>query len=120
MDSQNKPPIINDFRFGKIVIDHVSYKKDLIIFPDHITTNWRRKKGHFLQIEDIEEVLESAPEHLIIGCGTFSRMTVSQEIITRLKERGIHVTIQNTQNACKTYQKLSREKRTVACLHLTC
>jgi len=39
-------------------IDGKVYKKDLIILPDKIVENWIREEGHFLQIQDLFEILE--------------------------------------------------------------
>ncbi len=38
--------MINFYSFGTITIDSQKFTKDIIIFPDHITTNWQRKTSH--------------------------------------------------------------------------
>ncbi|HEY62920.1 MAG TPA: hypothetical protein G4N95_09755 [Anaerolineae bacterium] len=117
----DKPsPKIDDFRFGRIIINNKPYHHDVIIFPDHIKPNWRRKEGHMLYVEDLEEVLAYSPDKLIVGCGTFSKMKVPESTLEILKSKGINVVVQKTQEACKTYNQLKQKSNIVAALHLTC
>jgi hypothetical protein len=65
----SNPPEIQALRFGRIVIDGVVYNRDVIIFPDRVRSNWRRRDGHNLAIKDLVEVLEGNPEVIILGRG---------------------------------------------------
>jgi len=51
-------PRIEHYDFGRIVIDEVSFNKDVILLPDRIISNWWRKEGHRLCMDDIKEVLD--------------------------------------------------------------
>jgi hypothetical protein len=113
-------PRIEDYRFGRIVIDGQSYTHDVIIYPDRVDGSWWRKEGHRLAPEDLPEVLRRPPEVLVIGQGNPGLMAVPPETRRRFEEAGIALVVEPTARACETYNRLSREKRTVAALHLTC
>ena len=112
---------INSCSFGIMVINDKSYNSDLIIFPDKIINNWRRKKGHSLFVEDLAEVIQYKPEILIIGCGMSGIMVVP--FITRdfLSNKGIHIIDANTDKACEIFNKQTKlNKKIVGAFHLTC
>ncbi|MBD3172935.1 hypothetical protein GF326_10725 [Candidatus Bathyarchaeota archaeon] len=113
--------MIDNYSFGKIVVEGKEYTNDLIIYPDHIQKNWWRKKGHRLGLSDLDEVLDYDPDILVIGQGTFARMKVSKEVYEALEERGIEITAEKTGKAIDTFKKLLKEDEiVVAALHLTC
>ncbi len=116
----SNPPEIQAFRFGRIVIDNVVYNRDVIIFPDRVLPNWRRRDGHKLALEDLVEVLEGDPEVVILGRGVFGRMKVSDDIRELITERGIELVVLRTEGASKAYNELRERRRVVAALHLSC
>ena len=116
----SNPPEIQALRFGRIVIDGVVYNRDVIIFPDRVRSNWRRRDGHNLALEDLAEVLESNPEAIILGRGLFGRMKVSDDIRELITEQGIELVVLRTEGASKAYNELRERRRVVAALHLSC
>ncbi len=112
--------MIEDYRFGSITIDGKTYTKDIIILPNRILANWWRKKGHQVQLEDLQDILEEAPEILIIGTGYSGYMTVASEVPNHLSSRQIDMISMKTEKAVEVFNKVSGEKRTAAALHLTC
>lgn len=111
---------IEKYSFGKIVIDGKKYTSDLIIFPDHIKANWLRERGHFLQLEDLEEVIAFKPEIVIIGTGAFGVMKISDKVIEKMKELNIEFRAEKTGEAVKLFNAEVTHKNVVAGLHLTC
>jgi len=116
----SNPPEIQALRFGRIVIDNVAYNRDVIIFPNRIRSDWRRRDGHNLALEDLAEVLESNPEVIILGRGLFGRMKVSDDIRELITEQGIELVVLRTEGASKAYNELRERRRVVAALHLSC
>ena len=116
----SNPPEIQALRFGRIVIDNVTYNRDVIIFPDRIRSDWRRRDGHNLALKDLAEVLESNPEAIILGRGLFGRMKVSDDIRELITEQGIELVVLRTEGASKAYNELRERRRVVAALHLSC
>lgn len=111
---------INSYEFGTVVIGGKSFGRDVIVYPDRIRTNWRRKEGHRLLPEDIWDVLEFKPDILVVGTGMSSAMSVPEETVNAVEEAGIYLRILPTPRAVKRYNSIRLKKRTVAALHLTC
>lgn len=111
--------MIDSYSFGRIVIDGKTYTSDVIIYPDKIDDNWWRESGHLVQREDLGDVLKYKPEVLIIGTGAHGLMKVTDDTGQLVKSKGIRLITKETEEACKTYNKL-KEKKKVAALHLTC
>jgi hypothetical protein len=114
------PPYINQYRFGYIQIDGIDYNKDVIVRPDQVLGNWCRISGHELDPIDLELVLESQPEILIIGTGSAGRMKVPDRTQAIINEAGIKFFSLPTKKACTKYNQLREKGRTCAALHLTC
>jgi len=113
---------ITHYDFGKIQINDRLYYKDLIIFQEEIITNWWRKKGHSLHLEDLQEVLvlSRKPEILIIGTGYNGVMKVPKSLIQQLEERGITIIVAKSKDAVKKFNELTPKKQVAIALHLTC
>ncbi len=116
----SSPPEIQAYSFGRIEIDDVVYNRDVIIFPDRVRSNWRRRDGHNLAIEDLIEVLDGGPEVIMLGRGAFGRIKVSDNIRELISERGIELVVFRTEGACKAYNELRERRRVIAALHLSC
>jgi len=112
--------MIDSYKFGNIVVDGDSYNSDVIIYPDRVDYKWWRKEGHLLQKDDLSDVINYEPEVLIVGTGDPGLMQVPEETIRFLKSKGIQLIVDNTENACKTYNELKKNKKVIAALHLTC
>jgi len=112
--------MINSYDFGRIVVDGKAYTNDVIIFPDKVKDNWWRKEGHALHIEDIDSVVEEKPEVLIVGTGKYGILKVLPETREYIKSKGIELIVEPTDKACEIYNEISKNKKAVAALHLTC
>ena len=111
---------IDNYSFGKIVIEGRIYTSDVIVYPDRIVSHWWRKEGHELSVGDIDEVLMEKPETLIVGTGSPGLMKVLPQTQLKLKDEKIELIVEPTDEACIIFNRLASTKRVVACLHLTC
>lgn len=111
---------IEDYQFGNIIVNGVSYTKDLIILPARIISGWWRKEGHVLHVEDLEEVLNAKPQVLVIGQGAHSRMKIAPEVEHTLKAAGIEWVALPTDAAVQEFNRRASEQEAAAALHLTC
>jgi hypothetical protein len=111
---------IQHYSFGRITIDGKTYTSDVIIYPDRVNLSWWRKEGHFLQMDDLRDVLDAQPEVIIIGTGYSGVMRVSDEVTSSLKSMKIDAHVARTTDAVDLFNEISEKRRTVACLHLTC
>jgi hypothetical protein len=111
---------IEDYSFGKIKIQGKVYDFDVLVFPEKVKTNWWRKEGHFLTLEDIQEALTYSPDTLIIGTGAYGEMKVDSLLSQKIAEQGIKLIVDQTLNACKKYNELRKNEKVVGAFHLTC
>lgn len=112
--------MINSYDFGRIVIDGTVFTTDVIIFPDRVEDNWWRRDGHVLHVEDVELVVEQKPEVLIVGTGKYGVMKVSPQTREYIESKGVELIVEQTEQACEIYNRISQAKKVVAALHLTC
>jgi hypothetical protein len=114
--------MIDEYSFGKMVVDGEVYNKDLIITPKKVIPNWWRGKGHKLQIKDLQEVLEEQkPEILVVGKGKFGMLKISKEMEDYLQEQDIVLYEKESGKATQKFNKFLNEGRNVVgAFHLTC
>ena len=112
--------MINSYDFGKVVINGKMYESDVIIYPDRVNGSWWRKEGHQLCVDDLEDVLESRPDTIVVGTGNPGLMVVLPETEQLIKSKGIKLIAQPTKEACKLYNQLFSSQKVIALLHLTC
>ena len=110
--------LIEDYSFGKILIDGKKYTDDVILLGKKVKPGWWRKSGHRLHIEDLEDVIKFDPDILIIGTGNSGNMTVPAGV---KKELDFEVKSFPTKKACKVYnEELKSGKKVAGGFHLTC
>jgi len=111
---------IDSYRFGEIVINGKKYSSDVIIFPDKVRENWRRKVGHELRLDDITDVIDENPEVLLVGTGASGMMKVMPEVEKSTQAHGIKLIAEPTKEACDIYNQLCQSSKLVAAFHVTC
>ena len=114
--------MIQEYRFGKMVIDGATYDQDLIIAGSEVLPNWWREKGHNLVVKDIEKVIDThKPDILVVGKGQFGMMSISDEVYQYLHDQGIELIHKKTGKAVQIFNKYySQEKNVIGAFHLTC
>jgi hypothetical protein len=112
-------PRLEGYHFGRLVVDGEEQTRDLIVLPDRVVTNWWRADGHRLILDDLKDVREDLPEHLVVGTGAYGRMRPDPEAVEQLERDGVKVEALPTGNAVRRYGQLD-PRRTAAALHLTC
>jgi hypothetical protein len=110
---------LEDYSFGRLTVDGQEHKRDLIVLPDRVVPDWRRRDGHSLAMEDLNEVLDDLPARLVLGVGAQSQLRPDPAVIAELERRGVTVECLTTDAAVRRYGQLD-ERRTAAALHLTC
>jgi hypothetical protein len=113
---------IESYSPGHVVVDGVELNRDVIVLPSRVLSNWWRRDGHSLVIEDLQEVLDELPERLIVGCGHSSRLEPDPSVIEALARRGVKVEALPTADAVDRFEELEARDPDVvaAALHLTC
>ena len=112
--------MVDSYAFGRITVDGVDYRSDLIIYPERVDSGWWRESGHSLGLADLREVLRYAPRVLIVGQGKFGRMKIQGEVVEEAQRREIELRAYPTEEAVREYNRRCGEAKVVAALHLTC
>jgi hypothetical protein len=111
---------VDDYSFGRIVIDGKTYTSDVIVYPDRVDPSWWRKEGHYLQKEDLKDILKEGPDIVIIGKGNWGVMAVPKATVDFLESKGIRVFTDKTGNAVELFNAHPKDKKMVGAFHLTC
>jgi hypothetical protein len=115
-----KPPVIQSYRFGQMVVDGKAHARDLILLPERLVANWWRKDGHRLDIDDLQEVLSATPDVLVVGTGAYGLMKVPQETRQAIEDAGIRLRVARTGEAWQIYNDMCEGCPTAGAFHLTC
>jgi hypothetical protein len=110
---------IERYAFGRVLVDGHEHRQDVIVLPGRVVGGWRRREGHGLVLEDLEDVLDELPGRLVIGTGAYGRLQPDPVALDTLRRRGIEVDALPTGEAVRLLAELE-PARTAAALHLTC
>src|ERR687891_717243 len=110
---------IEEYRFGRIVVDGQEHSRDLIILPERVVPNWWRAQGHSLVLDDLEDVLDELPERLFVGTGASGQLQPDPATLEALRSGGMEVPRAPTAEAVGLCAAAGRPS-TAAALHLTC
>jgi hypothetical protein len=110
---------IEAYEFGRVLVDGVEHRRDVVVLPGRVVPDWRRREGHGLVLEDLEDVLDELPAWLVIGTGAYGRLEPEPEALAALRRRGIVVDALPTGEAVRLFADLE-PAQTAAALHLTC
>jgi hypothetical protein len=111
---------IEDYSYGRIVVDGREERRDVILTRSGLHPNWWRREGHRLSLEDLAPVLAEPPEVLVVGTGTAGNMRPDPGLVEALAERGIETEVMDTFAAVRRFNELLDLRDVAAALHLTC
>jgi len=94
-------------------VQNRSYTEGLYIHHNTITSPWGPSQLHDLSIEHLAPLTASAPEVLILGTGRNTRFP-SEAILNHMAALHIGFECMDTRAACRTYNILVGEGRTVS------
>ncbi|MGD2030754.1 MAG: MTH938/NDUFAF3 family protein [Desulfobacterales bacterium] len=113
--------MIEQYSFGNIVINGVSYRNDVKIIQGKVVPEWWRKRGHFVDVDDIQDILKSKPDILVLGKGSPGQMKSTEALRKFLKKKSIELIEEKSSKAFKTFNRLFNEGKNVSAgFHLTC
>jgi hypothetical protein len=116
-----KRQMINEYTEGRMTVDGREHRKDLKILGRKVAAGWWRKEDHFLDRDDITDVLSASPDVLVVGTGYAGNMRLDESLRRALEDHGIELVAQKTHEAVKTFNKLMAEGKDIAgAFHLTC
>lgn len=120
--------MIKEYHFGSITIDGKTYEYDVEVRWTGEVLKWWRKESHIIDVEDVKRAAEQKPEVIIIGTGESGVAEVIQEVRDSIKEKGIELIIDKTEEATRTFniicqeslEEEGRQKKAIGLFHLTC
>jgi hypothetical protein len=119
---------IEEFTWGRFVVMRQAHSdqgegvgKDIQLIGSTVT-EWKERKGHTLEKKMVTGVFDRDIEILVIGIGVNGMVEVPDETRQFIHDHGIRrLVLLKTPKACKQYNELYREGRSVALLaHGTC
>ena len=97
------------------------YTSDLKIINGRVVSGWWRKTGHFVDIDDVADILAAKPQYLVLGTGSSGLMRVDEALRRHLADSGISLAARPTAEAVKIFNQLLAEGGNPAAgFHLTC
>lgn len=105
--------IISAYEPGRIVVNQTVHTRSLVVMPERLIDDWTPQGFEELHEAHFEPLLALRPDILLLGTG--GRQRFPDTAILRLFSReGIGLEIMDTAAACRTYDILMSEGRSVA------
>ncbi|GMR18839.1 MAG: Mth938-like domain-containing protein [Gammaproteobacteria bacterium] len=104
--------LIDAYAHGQITINQTVYRSSLILTPDQINTDWPPASVGELETGHFDQLLQYNPEVIILGIGKRNRL-LPPALIKTLITANIGFEIMDTAAACRTFNILAAEARTV-------
>ncbi len=112
---------IQDYKFGRIVIDGEVYTQDIKIVRDRVVPGWHRRSGHRVEPDDVADILNAEPEVILLGKGEPGMMSSSGTLAALLEEKNIRLVEKPTKELIEIFNKMHKQgKKVAAGFHLTC
>jgi hypothetical protein len=112
---------VNEYRFGKIVIDGVTYEHDVIVEHGEIrrrdkkaSKRWKKQFGHTPL--SAEENIPWTAGRLVVGTGAQGMLPIMDDVKEEARRRGVLVAGMPTEEAVRCVN----DPDTNLILHLTC
>lgn len=113
--------MIEKYSFGCITVKGTLYTRDIKIIGDVVVPDWWRKNGHWVEADDISDILSAKTDILILGKGTPGLMKPTKELKKYLLPKKIKLIEVPTPEAIDRYNRLVTETKYIAAgFHLTC
>ena len=106
---------IRHVEHGMIRVGEETYTDNVCLFRQSVDSGWSGKSMQDLSTADFAQVIEAAPEIVIIGSG-FEPVLPPRELVFAFARKGIGFEVMDTPAACRTYNILVSEDRDVAAL----
>jgi len=105
--------MIEDYKFGGFIVKGKIYKSNIVLIGEAVKPA-RYLPGHELKTDDFIPLIDSKPEYIIIGTGASGVMPVPDEIIEFIESKGIKAIIEETGEACQTYNSMLKQGKKIA------
>jgi uncharacterized protein len=104
--------LIRSYAPGEVRIGETVIRSSCLVKADQIVSDWRPRSVAELSVADLDAVVAMKPEVIVIGSGPRQEFP-APEVIGAVLSRGIGCEVMDTGAACRTYNILASEGRTV-------
>ena len=124
-EQETNSPKITHLSWGRLEVEGQSNPfKDAKLFPggarewDWNETGTDHEPG--IQPADVEELLEHGATTVVLSKGFYERLQVRRETLQELEEKNVSAHVEQTEEAVRLYNELSKSERVGALIHSTC
>ena len=104
---------IASYAQGQVVINEQRLTRSLVIMPETLLSDWPPQTFEAFTTEHFATIVAYQPEIVLLGTGASLRFP-APALLAPLYDAGIGVEVMDTGAACRTYNILMAEGRTVA------
>lgn len=104
--------LVRSYGAGEVRIGETVVRSSCLVKADRLITDWRPQTVADISVADMEAVLALKPEVVVIGSGPRQQFP-APEILGAVLSRGVGCEVMDTGAACRTYNILASEGRTV-------
>lgn len=104
--------LIRSYATGEVRIGETVIRGSCLVTADQIVSDWRPRTAADLSLDDLQQVIAMKPEVVVIGSGPRQEFP-APEVLGAVLSRGIGCEVMDTGAACRTYNILASEGRTV-------
>ncbi|MBL8266261.1 Mth938-like domain-containing protein [Steroidobacter sp.] len=104
--------LIRSYAPGEVRIGETLFQRSCLVKADRIVSDWRPQTMAELSLDDLQPAIAMKPEVIVIGSGPRQEFP-APEVLGAVLERGIGCEVMDTGAACRTYNILASEGRTV-------
>lgn len=104
--------LIRSYAPGEVRIGESVLHGSCLVKADQIISDWRPQSVAELTLDDLQPVIAMQPEVIVIGSGPKQEFP-APEVLGAVMSRGIGCEVMDTGAACRTYNILASEGRTV-------
>lgn len=105
--------LIRTYGTGQVVVNQDAYSRSVIVLPDRIIRDWPPQRFQELALSHLQILAGLDAEVILLGTGRQLHFPRA-ELLAPLAAAGIGWEIMDTGAACRTYNILMGEGRTVA------
>ena len=124
-EQKSRSPKITHLSWGRLEVEgQDSTFKDAKLFPggarewDWNETGTDHEPG--IQPADVEELLEHGATTVVLSKGFYERLRVRRETLQELEEKNVSAHVEQTEEAVRLYNELSKSEKVGALIHSTC
>lgn len=104
--------LIRSYAPGEVRIGETVLRASCLVKADRIVSDWRPQTVAELSLDDLQAAIEMKPEVIVIGSGPKQEFP-PPEVLGAVMSRGIGCEVMDLGAACRTYNILASEGRTV-------